>query len=1710
MPGNAHDGTPSAPPAEAVEPAEELTLEAGQPHDFAQADAANRKELAADLDRPAPAPAGPAEVTPVISRHDVEVAENTLTDALQGGEPEPFQNTSRFVSPSPKPAAKDLRRANAHHLSKALAAGSGLPCQVLSYEPDFEGIGRMSVAVGDIETATHVAVLVPGMGSDPSNFDELVRRARTVHDECHNVAPAAKVAVIAWQGYKAPRDIRAGKGEVSDDKPAKDGSRLLNIDLGHWRALWKNSAARRSAGLPEQPQVTVNGFSYGSVVAGYALMRSTQPGGLTDGAKGALVGTTRELTRQVVSLFPPTAVAKKRMQGGTWTQAATEGLRKTLPLAEVAVDPTGLSVAQYLYGPAKSTVTRSVNQALAAYKSEPLGGGEADYLVLFGSPGTGRRAQHLNIPAHRIFAAAHKHDPVSQLNYFSIDPTHVRYDPTGKVTRLKSEYTLDPALSWTENRERAHTSYYDPASDTQPARESLTNLARIVTGNRDKVTAYKKRSGLVFEGHKSLLARPFTNPPTNTPLPDHEPSASGTSTVEPKGRGKGRRRKRSLGDASGGQEEFGPTAAAQEDPFAVIDPLLRELTVSPDERAESSAKIDRTIREALEAESGLPEARTVGLGTPVTATYLRRLQNPNMVNPRENAGKKRTFTVRQVVLGEMHRENDLTSSGWSLSLVDKPRSLSQGLWRAVRSDAVRQRVGDTILAESLKVVDTQQTKTAYLDFARNRVAGALARLFTALPDGNPLTDAVSAAMSGEQPPRLVVFNEEVVPNLVAFPCGENHLIASVATGDVKVLSPMFYSTDWEQFVRGHLSAYESGRASSSDFRPMRARLGGLGAGSREIRFVPFTFRSSSQAYEDLWDAGLTKLRREADALSYTPEEQRRDEGLRFRRDLATAVSNLATLVAVGLTGGAALAVSLVAGAAGIASSVFQGQLGAAADRGEVRRHAEDDAALGMVFAIGGAALDVAAAAKFLRAAAPGAKAAAAKNLRTVITRGQEKILARRIVGRVQGGVRGKAPMERTSAYASAIAHNQDLPVAAFRRGDVCWDAAIRVDELAGVITPAEAARLRSVTRATSFDAFLGGREMKAVANPESLGRIPAGERVAIVRGTGSEQTMLHAMTSTGGGRVTGLNNAGINPRLSPGYAEFDLVNDAGLRFRSDGVWELADGQQVRVYVHADAPEFRIESMRPHSGVAQLADADRTLSTKLLASARKDREIGKLLPNPSENCEKLMKPVGEFAHRKGFTDIRYAGMDMWSNGGRMTLNDNHFVVIGRKGGREWVFDLSAGQFANKGMRGLDGPLILPMENWLATYRQSTTTKLIKMREFSNSGSAATEFSTNAPRWSLEYREGTQLLTRPTWYDSGMTSRLADRTVRVSVKATTVPKATATATAVVGDAPTVTPVVGHAAGTVDVVFPGFLGEVAEVLLHPRVRFHLKYAGRIIKCTLAPKRNTTAVLRGANGTVAQVPPEETRTVEFPTGTALSLEVFPSYTVQHGDSLWRVANSELGDGDRWREIYALNKAVIGELPAGKEYNAATVRQVWRMPESDVESNRLKVHNHVMNRWWDNAFQREAKQAGDSSWAVVAAIQRTTGVLDDAEMHRLANATTAHDFTAYLNGEGTEIKDADSFSRLKMGYRVAFVQVDGGRQKMIHAMLSLGHGELVGAHNGVLKAGMPNALSREYPMGDEWETPDGALKFTSEGAQLSDGRRVLVLAETGARFSSN
>lgn len=53
-----------------------------------------------------------------------------------------------------------------------------------------------------------------------------------------------------------------------------------------------------------------------------------------------------------------------------------------------------------------------------------------------------------------------------------------------------------------------------------------------------------------------------------------------------------------------------------------------------------------------------------------------------------------------------------------------------------------------------------------------------------------------------------------------------------------------------------------------------------------------------------------------------------------------------------------------------------------------------------------------------------------------------------------------------------------------------------------------------------------------------------------------------------------------------------------------------------------------------------------------------------------------------------------------------------------------------------------------------------------------------------------------------------------------------------------------------------------------------------------------------------------DASQAVASPEGTS------KTYVVKKGDSLSEIAQREMGDGDRWQELYQANKAAIGDDP--------------------------------------------------------------------------------------------------------------------------------------------------------------------------------------------------
>ncbi len=148
---------------------------------------------------------------------------------------------------------------------------------------------RVAVAVGDVDRAAHVAVVVPGFtttvqrdlaGADRVSADlaDQSRRAATL------VGDHRDVAVVSWLGYDIPQTadtLRSGHSVVLRES-AEAGA---------------GSLAGFLRGLPSDRHVTVVGHSYGSTTAGLAVARGDT--GVDDlvvlGSPGLGADTTTEL-----------------------------------------------------------------------------------------------------------------------------------------------------------------------------------------------------------------------------------------------------------------------------------------------------------------------------------------------------------------------------------------------------------------------------------------------------------------------------------------------------------------------------------------------------------------------------------------------------------------------------------------------------------------------------------------------------------------------------------------------------------------------------------------------------------------------------------------------------------------------------------------------------------------------------------------------------------------------------------------------------------------------------------------------------------------------------------------------------------------------------------------------------------------------------------------------------------------------------------------------------------------------------------------------------------------------------------------------------------------------------------------------------------------------------------------------------------------------
>ena len=148
--------------------------------------------------------------------------------------------------------------------------GDGIQRQLLSLDTSGKHV-TAAVAQGNVDTADHVGVIVPGLYSNvATNLGKYDDDAKVMGANVRKHSNGESVAMISYLGYEAPQNI----AEVADIGYAQKGADKL---AGFLNGL----DASREAGPAGDAHISVAGHSFGSTTAGIALTK-VNPGVVDD------------------------------------------------------------------------------------------------------------------------------------------------------------------------------------------------------------------------------------------------------------------------------------------------------------------------------------------------------------------------------------------------------------------------------------------------------------------------------------------------------------------------------------------------------------------------------------------------------------------------------------------------------------------------------------------------------------------------------------------------------------------------------------------------------------------------------------------------------------------------------------------------------------------------------------------------------------------------------------------------------------------------------------------------------------------------------------------------------------------------------------------------------------------------------------------------------------------------------------------------------------------------------------------------------------------------------------------------------------------------------------------------------------------------------------------------------------------------------------
>jgi len=227
-------------------------------------------------------------------------------------------------SPS-KEQQRQLENARAVQTQLDRTAKEAGSAQLLIYDSTFvNSQGRAAIVAGNLDTAKHVSVSVPGLNSDVrGSMDSITSESLRLHEASGTAN--GEVATVAWMGYDAP-----GFHNVASDNAAENGAKLLAADVAGIRASREGN----------QPHLTVIGHSYGSTTASIAADKN----GLQADDLVLIGSPGAGSARSVKDYDGPLA------NGHVWSGSASRDLVSWLNGSNLPGDPLGQDPSENIFG----------------------------------------------------------------------------------------------------------------------------------------------------------------------------------------------------------------------------------------------------------------------------------------------------------------------------------------------------------------------------------------------------------------------------------------------------------------------------------------------------------------------------------------------------------------------------------------------------------------------------------------------------------------------------------------------------------------------------------------------------------------------------------------------------------------------------------------------------------------------------------------------------------------------------------------------------------------------------------------------------------------------------------------------------------------------------------------------------------------------------------------------------------------------------------------------------------------------------------------------------------------------------------------------------------------------------------------------------------------------------------------------------------------